>query len=140
MTQADFSHFRGHLIREIKDLISPPAGTTLTWDEFNERAEVVRLLLWAFGLTELATSWEQYLARKDKWAPPARREAVDEAFGSGSPLPMLAVSNNSVERFFGVLKYILLGGKSALTICALVKVWIIHGAPKKNHMVLWVYG
>jgi len=128
MTQADFSHLRGHLIREIKDLISPPAGTTLTWDEFNERAEVVRLLMWAFGLTELATSWEQYLAKKDRWAPPARREAVDQAFGKGSPLPMLAVSNNSVERFFGVLKYILLGGKTALTISALLRVWIIYGA------------
>jgi hypothetical protein len=128
MDQDGFSRLKGHLIREIKDLISPPHGKAMTWDEFNERAEKVRLIMWASGLTDLATSWEQYLARKDKWAPPARREAVDEAFGSGSPFPMLAVSNNSVERFFGVLKYILLGGKSALTICALLQVWIIHGA------------
>ena len=128
LTQAEFSHLKGQLIREIKDLISPGQGVTLSWDDFNKRAELVRKLLWAFRLSDLATSWEQYLGRKDKWAPPARREAVDHAFGEGSPLPMLAVSNNSVERFFGVLKYILLEGKSALTISALLQVWILYGA------------
>jgi hypothetical protein len=135
MSQEDWSHLKGLLIKEVKSLISPPKDCELSWEEFDKRADIFRKVLWSKKLVALAESFEVYLSRKDKWAPPARRQAVDTAFGIGSPMPMLAVSNNSVERFFGVLKYILLGGKCALTMRRLLDMWIMHEARIKVNVI-----
>jgi hypothetical protein len=47
-------------------------------------------------------------------------------FGQSLNLPMFAVSNNALKRFFGVLKYKILNGLSSLTISAFIQLWIVY--------------
>lgn len=135
MSQDDFVHLKGHILREMLFLISPPEGHNLTWEEFDSRSSKLLKVMWGTGLTDLAESLELYLLRKEKWAPPARRAAVDLAFGTGMPVPKFAVSNNSLESFFCFLKYKLLGGKSAKTMKAFLDMWKLHDARIKINIL-----
>jgi len=81
--------------------------------------------------TAVATNLETYIGRKAMWAPPSRREVVASLFGDCAPLPMLVKSNNPAERFYGILKYLILGGKAARTIMMLLTAWIQYQAKVK---------
>jgi len=135
MSQDDFVHLKGHILKEMLFLISPPEGYNLTWEEFDSRSSKLLKVMWGTGLTDLAESLELYLLRKEKWAPPARRAAVDLAFGVGMPIPKFAVSNNSLESFFCFVKYRLLGGKSAKTMKAFLDLWKLHDARIKINIL-----
>ncbi len=124
ITQDEFTQVKDQLLQGFKFLICPP-DYRLTWEEFDERAARLSRLLWGKRLCQLARSFdEDYVKRKSMWAPPARREVVKIALGSDELLPMLARSNNVVERFHGVVKHVLLKGTCALTFVVLLQNWI----------------
>jgi hypothetical protein len=123
MKDADFKQHKGSITGEILSLISPDKSVPLYWADFDRRCDALLKVVYGLGLRNLAQYLESYIKKKHHWAPPARREAVDTAIGVGFPLPMLAVSNNSLERFFGVLKWTILKGKAAWTLCALMTCW-----------------
>jgi hypothetical protein len=126
MPPSEFPPLRKKITRGFLSIISPEKE--LSWEEFHERTKILRKILWGKGLDEIASSLDRYLSNKDRWAPPARRDAVDSVYGSGASMPMLAVSNNSLERFFGILKYILLDGRTARHFSALLDMWWINQA------------
>lgn len=67
-------------------------------DEFNRRVELVSQVFWALGDASIASLWDEYVKKKELWAPFARLRAVSNVFEGVSKLPILAVSNNSLER------------------------------------------
>jgi hypothetical protein len=126
MTKDQWGIMKGKLIREVKELISPEAEPNMSKAQFNERCTAVSNILWSVGLTEIAETWDMYVSNQDKWSPPSRNECVSAIFGDIRGIPMLIKSNNALERFFGVLKHIILEGMSISTICAFLDVWRIY--------------
>ncbi len=127
MNQDDYARIRGHLLHQMLHLICP-SESKMSWAEFDSLANDLRKIMLAKGFVPLVESFDTYLKNKDRWAPPARREAVEAIFGKGCRLPMLAKSNNCVESFFRVLKWVLLKGKCSLTLASLLGVWDEHQA------------
>lgn len=125
MNPEEFSRFKGHLLREIHELVCGVKGTKpIPEHEFDLRAQKVSHLLWKRGMSTEATRWDHYVANKSRWAPYARDQAFFEAFGrSQEKLPMLLHSDNIMESFFRVLKYIELDGES-VTMSGLLYSWV----------------
>lgn len=124
LPKGEWSILRGKLFKEIREILCPKQP--MDWEEFRTRAATVSDVLWAVGAVQLAEAWDGYIKNATRWAEPSRREAVVRVFGTGRLLPMLAKSNNSLERFFGILKYLLLGGVSIMTILDFLQVWRIY--------------
>lgn len=126
MDEPTFKSTRKKVIAGFLAIISP--DHEMPWEEFDSRICTLRDFLWGNDLSEIAIALDRYNANKLRWAPPARRDVVNTVFGPRAPLPMLAVSNNSLERFFGVLKYVLLKGRNAYHFSALLEIWWINQA------------
>lgn len=131
MKAADHHRIKSILTREILTLISPKDERSFNWWAFDTRANNLRTILLGFGYVALARSWETYFDRKGHWAPPARRDAVDRVFGPEKKMPMLAKSNNSLERFHGVLKWVELKGTAASSLVAFLACWVTFLARSK---------
>jgi hypothetical protein len=139
MPADEFSRFKGHVLREVHELVCGEKGKVpITAAEFEKRQKRVSALLWKRGMHTLAARWDYYVKIKDKWAPYARWEVCKRLFGDsiGDVLPMLVRSNNVLESFFKVLKHFLLHGKSAFTFFAMVKVWVSY----QNRLIVNMLG
>jgi hypothetical protein len=136
ITKDEWSVLKGHLIREIKELISPKKNPEIDLDEFFRRCGLVSNVLWIADLSDMALAWDSYVKNAMRWAPPARRQAVETIFGSSKQMPMLAKSNNCLEAFFGVLKYTILDGRSLRTVNEFFNLWELYQARLVRNMVL----
>jgi hypothetical protein len=126
ISQENFSRLKGAVFFEVLDLICPKDGVCPSESDFDLRAKRVLDALRKMGNPDIAASFESYVKQKDLWAFHHRKFIVETLFGSNTRFPMLARSNNPLERFFGVLKYILLKGLAALTISSFLDMWKIH--------------
>jgi MULE transposase domain len=122
----DWSRLKGSLIKAIKELISPKQEHSFTPEHFEKTCDLIVRLMWLHGLDETADCFEGYVKNASRWAPFERRAAVLEVFGSWKRMPMLAMSNNPLEAFFGVVKYTLLDGKSGRTVVAFLEIWRLY--------------
>jgi hypothetical protein len=98
ISQDDFLSAKGFLIKEILQVMSPKDKFGMTKDEFDERTQRISQVFWALGDERLAALWDEYLKMKEYWSPLRRVEIARSLFGDVEELPMLAVSNNSLER------------------------------------------
>ena len=126
LTKEQWSILKGKLIQEIKELISPKEEPEMSFEDFQNRCEDVSDVMWGTGLLALAESFDQYGKNKNRWSPPARRDAVVNAFSTTIKMPMLAKTNNALERFFGVLKHVILKGMSVKTMFAFLCIWRVY--------------
>jgi hypothetical protein len=129
LKQDEFNHLKGHVLKEVKFLINPERE--LSWEEFDERLQLLIDVLWVKNLDSLASYFEFYSSRKKMWAPPARRDATNQVYGLDKEIPMLVKTNNLLERLFGIIKHILLKGKASLTISNFLNIWNTYGANVK---------
>lgn len=123
MAKAQFDTLKAVLIREVTTVISPKDEPDLTKEEFVNRCRMITEILWSVGLTDTAVIFEQYIKNQDMWSPCSRKEIVMDIYGTLDDFPILANSNNAVERFFGVLKHISLDGVPAKSITSFLSIW-----------------
>jgi len=118
-----WERYRGWLVREILDLISPD-DPSMSREEFEQRCHAVSQVLWCLEATDTAALFDQYIKNADLWSPHARRlAAASVGFTDPAKLPKLIASNNALERFFGVLKHTVLKGKPVKTVTEFLQLW-----------------
>ena len=119
---ANYRILKYQLIKEVKELVC----SKLTEQEFKSPSQNVLELIMKANFKQLVRVWEAYQKDSHRWAPYCRERSVREIFGDSNIMPMLSRSNNSLERFFGVLKHCLLEGQNSRTFSNFLQIWMLH--------------